>query len=207
MNAMSSLFPMFVKLAGRKCVIVGGGAIAEGKVESLLSCGATVALVAPAVTDAIARWNEQRRLHWCAREFDPSDLEGAFLVIAATGVASVNQAVFREAEARGILCNSVDQPEHCHFYYPAVVRRGALQIAISTAGLSPALAHRLRLELEEQFGPEYERWLGTLGELRQAVFARKADPVRRARLLHRLAGRRGYQRFLRAERRRKGGSA
>jgi precorrin-2 dehydrogenase / sirohydrochlorin ferrochelatase len=204
---MANLFPMFVKLAGRKCLVVGGGPVAEGKVEGLLSCQAAVVLVAPEVTEKIARWHDQGRLDWHARQFQPSDLEGAFLVVAATGVDAVNEQVFREAEARGILCNAVDEPERCHFYYPAIVRRGPLQIAISTRGLSPALASRLRRELGEQFGPEYERWIEELGALRQKAFTRRTDPRRRARLLQRLASRKGYERFLRAERRRAGGSA
>jgi len=204
---MTSLFPMFVKLTGRRCLVVGGGPVAEGKVETLLACSATVALVAPAVTGSIASWEREQRLIWHQRRFQPSDLEGAFLVIAATGVDAVNEFVFRAAEARGILCNAVDEPECCHFYYPAVVRRGPLQIAISTGGLSPALASRLRQELEKQFGPEYERWLEELGQMRREVFARRTDPRRRTRLLQRLASRKGYERFLRAERRRTGGSA
>jgi precorrin-2 dehydrogenase/sirohydrochlorin ferrochelatase len=205
--SMANLFPMFVKLAGRKCLVVGGGPVAEGKAEGLLASGATVVVVAPAVTEKIAGWSREHRLAWHARRFEPSDLEGAFLVIAATGVDAVNESVFRGAEARGILCNAVDEPERCHFYYPAVVRRGALQIAISTGGLSPALASRLRQELEKQFGPEYEHWLEELGVLRQKAFALRADPRRRTRLLHRLASRKGYERFLRAERRATGGSA
>jgi precorrin-2 dehydrogenase/sirohydrochlorin ferrochelatase len=198
---------MFVKLTGRRCLVVGGGPVAEGKVETLLACGATVALVAPEVTKKIAGWEREQRLIWHQRGFQPSDLDGSFLVIAATGVAAVNESVFREAEARGIVCNAVDEPERCHFYYPAVVRRGPLQIAISTGGLSPALASRLRQELEEQFGPEYERWLEELGAMRRLVLARRTDPHRRTRLLQRLASRKGYERFLRAERRRTGGLA
>lgn len=204
---MASLFPMFVKLAGRKCLVVGGGPIAEGKVEGLLVAGATVVVVAPEVTGKIASRGRERSLTWHARRFQPADLDGSFLVIAATGVDAVNESVFREAEARGILCNAVDEPERCHFYYPAIVHRGPLQIAISTGGLSPALASRLRQELEEQFGPEYERWIEELGQMRQEAFARRSDPRRRTRLLHRLASRRGYERFLRAESRRTGGSA
>lgn len=203
---MTSLFPMFVKLTGRKCLVVGGGRVAESKAEGLLASGAMVAVVAPEVTARIAIWNRERRLNWHARGFQPSDLDGSFLVIAATGVDAVNESVFREAEARRILCNVVDEPERCHFYYPAVVRRGALQIAISTGGLSPALASRLRKELEEQFGPEYERWIAKLGSLRQEVIARHSDPRRRARLLHRLASRKAYELFLRAARVRAGGS-
>jgi len=205
--SLTSLFPMFVKLTGRRCLVVGGGPIAEGKVEDLLASEAVAVVIAPEVTEKITDWARERRLIWHAREFEPSDLEGSFLVIAATGVHAVNESVFREAEARGILCNAVDEPERCHFYYPAVVRRGPLQIAISTGGLSPSLASRLRQELEEQFGPEYERWIAELGMLRQKAFARRSDPRRRTRLLQRLASRKGYERFLRAERRRTGGPA
>jgi precorrin-2 dehydrogenase / sirohydrochlorin ferrochelatase len=204
---MTSLFPMFVKLADRRCLVVGGGPVAEGKVEGLLASEATVVVITHEVTEKIASWAREQRLVWHAREFQPSDLDGSFLVIAATGADAVNESIFREADARGILCNAVDEPERCHFYYPAVVRRGPLQIAISTGGLSPSLASRLRQELEEQFGPEYERWIEELGTLRQKAFARRVDPRRRTRLLQRLASRKGYERFLRAERRRSGGSA
>ncbi|HYN15364.1 MAG TPA: bifunctional precorrin-2 dehydrogenase/sirohydrochlorin ferrochelatase [Terriglobales bacterium] len=204
---MTSLFPMFVKLAGRKCLVVGGGPIAEGKVEGLLASGASVVVIAPEVTDKIARWKDQGRLTWHVRHFQPSDLEGALLVVTATGLPAVSESVFREADARGILCNAVDEPERCHFYYPAIVRRGPLQIAISTAGLSPALAGRLRAELEAQFGPEYERWLQKLGAMRRALFARRIDPRRRTRVLQLLASRKSFERFLRLEKRRTGGSA
>ncbi len=204
---MTSLFPIFVKLTGRRCLVVGGGPVAEGKTEGLLASGATVVVVAPEVTERIAGWERQHRLVWRQRRFQPSDLDGSFLVIAATGLDAVNESVFREAEARGILCNAVDEPERCHFYYPAIVRRGPLQIAISTGGLSPALASRLRQELEKQFGSEYARWIEELGVMRQEVFARRSDPHRRTRLLRRLASRRGFERFLRAERRRTGGSS
>ena len=204
---MTSLFPMFVKLAGRRCLVVGGGKVAEGKAESLLTSGAAVVVVAPEVTDKIAAWAYEQRLVWHTRRFQPSDLDGSFLVIAATGADALNESVFREAGVRGILCNAVDEPERCHFYYPAVVRRGRLQIAISTSGLSPALASRLRQELEQQFGPEYERWLEELGAMRRETLARRTDAHGRNRLLRRLASRQGYERFVRAERRRAGGSA
>jgi precorrin-2 dehydrogenase/sirohydrochlorin ferrochelatase len=203
---MASLFPMFVKLAGRKCLVLGGGAIAESKVEGLLASGATVVVVAPEVTERIARWNDQGRVTWHAHQFQPSDLEGTFLVVTATRLPAVSESVFRQAEARGILCNAVDEPERCHFYYPAIVRRGPLQIAISTGGLSPALASRLRAELEAQFGPEYEPWLQKLGSMRRALFARRIDPHRRTRVLQLLASRKSFERFLRLKSR-IGGSA
>lgn len=183
----ASLFPMFLKLGGRKCLVVGGGRTAESKVESLLSCGAAVRVVSPTITGAIAAWMRERRVTWRARSFAPSDLQGIFLVVAATSSREVNEAVFRQAEARRILCNAVDEPDRCHFFYSAVVRRGDLQIAISTAGLSPALAKSLRLELESQIGPEYAAWLERLGSARRMLFARETDPVRRRRVLHRLA--------------------
>jgi precorrin-2 dehydrogenase/sirohydrochlorin ferrochelatase len=197
---MATLFPMFVKLTGRKCLVVGGGPIAEDKVEGLLGSGATVVVVAPEVTKKIVGWNGEGRLTWRARNFQPSDLDGAFLVVAATGAASVSESVFREAEGRGILCNAVDEPERCHFYYPAIVRRGPLQIAISTGGLSPALAARLRAELEEQFGPEYERWLDKLGAMRRALLAKRIDPQKRTQVLRLLASPRSFDGFLRRER-------
>jgi precorrin-2 dehydrogenase len=197
---MATLFPMFVKLDGRKCLVVGGGEIAQGKLETVLACGATVVLVAPKVTETIAGWIRHCGLTWHAREFKPSDLKDTFLAIAATAVPGVNEAVFRESQHRGVLCNAVDEPERCHFYYPAVVRRGPLQIAISTGGLSPALAHRLRVELEEQFGPEYACWLSKLGAKRQAVFRREVNPQRRNRILHALASRRSFEGFLRRRR-------
>ena len=199
-----ALFPMFVKLVGRPCLVVGAGSVAQAKIEGLLPTGALLRVVAPEATATIAAWAARGRLSWERRRFAASDLDGAFLVIAATSSGEVNQSVFRAAEARGILCNTVDEPERCHFYYPAVVRRGQLQIAISTGGLSPSLAHRLRVELEAQFGPEYEPWLEWLGEARRVVLAKPLSEARRQRLLERLASRPMFQRFARQSTRRKG---
>lgn len=198
---MPHLFPIFVKLAGRKCLVAGGGRVAEPKIESLLGCGAEVRVVSPSVTPAIAGWWREDRLTWRARGFQPSDLDGKFLVIAATSSPEVNAAIFRDAESRGVLCNAVDEPGHCHFYYPAVIRRGDLQIAISTSGASPALASRLRCELEQLIGPEYAQVVERLGSARKRLFARAMDPGRRRRILHRLARfalplRHGYERGL-----------
>ena len=192
---MAALFPMFVKLAGRQCLVVGAGAIAEAKIDGLLRAGAQVRVVAPDATGAIAALAGEGRIAWEPRSFQPSDLDGAFLVVAATSSRAVNEAVYREAEARRVLCNTVDQPELCHFYYPAVVRRGDLQIAVSTGGKSPSLAHRLRVELEEQFGPEYEAWLEWLGAARKTVMAQQPDPEKRKRILAHLAGTQMFERF------------
>jgi siroheme synthase-like protein len=191
-----SLLPIFVKLRDRLVVIVGGGAIAQGKIEGLLAAEARVRVVAPEVTPAIAQWISQGKVEWQAKTFAPSDLDGAFLVIAATSAPGVNEAVFNEADVRGILCNAVDDIEHCHFYYGSVVQRGDLQIAISTNGKSPALAQRLRGLLEKQFGPEYELWLEWLGAARELLRAGDNSADSKKVLLHHLASEPMFERFL-----------
>jgi precorrin-2 dehydrogenase/sirohydrochlorin ferrochelatase len=186
------MFPIFLKLEGRRCLVVGAGTVAEGKIRSLLDAGASVQVVAPRAVFQVRRWHWEGVLAWKPREFDPRDLEGVFLVIAATNSHEVNTKIYREAQARNVLCNAVDDPENCDFYYPAVVKRGDLQIAISTNGRSPALAQRLKAELEEQFGPEYESWLQELGEAREQLFSTEIDSEARKRLLHQLASRESF---------------
>ena len=187
-----SLFAMFVKLDARSCLVVGAGSLAESKIPGLLEAGARVGVVAPQANAAVSGWALAGKITWQQRSFEPADLEGRFLVIAATSSSAVNETVFREARRRGVLCNAVDDPERCDFYYPAVVRRGALQFAISTGGLSPALAQRLRRELEEQFGPEYAEWVEQLGRSRQQIFSRDLQPEDRRKLLHELASREAF---------------
>jgi siroheme synthase-like protein len=191
-----SLFPIFVKLQGRLVVVVGGGSVAEGKIAGLLAAGARVRVISPAITPAFAEWVRDRKIDWLPRVFEPGDLIGAYLAIAATSAPGVNDAVFQEAEAHGIFCNAVDDIEHCHFYYGAVVQRGDLQIAISTNGKSPALAQRLRQELEAQFGPEYEVWLEWLGAAREVIRESAADPEANKKILHQLASRPAFEQFL-----------
>jgi len=192
-----SLFPIFVKLEGRLVVVVGGGEIAAGKIEGLLRAGARVRVIAPEVDALFAEPIRNRKIEWLPRKFAAGDLDGATLVIAATSAAGVNSSVFREAETRGILCNAVDDVENCHFYYGSIVQRGDLQIAISTNGKSPALAQRLRRELEQQFGPEYEMWLEWLGAARELL--RVADgggTESNKQMLHQLASKPMYERFV-----------
>ena len=200
-----SLLPIFVKLRHRSVLVVGGGAIAEGKIEGLLAAEARVRVVAPQVTPAIAGWFAQGRIEWQAKTFAPADLNGVFLVIAATSAPGVNEAVFAEADARGMLCNAVDDTEHCHFYYGSVVQRGDLQIAISTNGKSPALAQRLRLRLEKEFGPEYELWLEWLGGARELLRAGDSSADSKKILLHHLASQPMFERFLEEARRQRAG--
>jgi siroheme synthase-like protein len=192
-----SLFPIFVKLQGRLVVVVGGGNIAEGKIPGLFAAGARVRAISPAITPAISGWVRERKIEWLPKVFEQGDLFGAHLVIAATSAPGVNELVFREADARGILCNAVDDIEHCHFYYGSVVQRGDLQIAISTNGKSPALAKRLRQELEAQFGPEYELWLEWLGAARELLRASSFESESNKTLLHHLASQPAFERFLR----------
>jgi len=199
-SAAPTLFPMFLKLVGRRCVVVGGGAIAESKVESLLAAGASVTVVSPALTARLLAQKQTGAFVWNPRSFHSSDLDSAFLVIAATPDEATNELIFRESERRGILCNAVDQPPRCHFYFPAVMRRGALQIAISTAGLSPSLAHRLREEFEAMFQPEYGEWVAWLGAVREAVMQRKIDFGRRKQLLAYVARRESFERWRAANR-------
>src|SRR5216684_1225574 len=142
-------------------------------------------------------------LHRIPRE--SASRKTASLTPAAEVAAGVNEAVFREADSRGILCNAVDDIEHCHFYYGSVVQRGDLQIAISTNGNSPALAQRLRLQLEKQFGPEYELWLEWLGTARELLRAGDGSADSKKVLLHRLASQSMFERFLQGARRRRAG--
>lgn len=188
-----SLFPMFLKLEGRSCLVVGAGKIGESKIRSLLVARAKVRVIAPWATPAVAGWARAGLLAWDARAFHTEDLDATFLVVAATSSVEINDSVYREAQSRQILCNVVDDPERCDFYYPAVVRRGALQIAISTAGKSPALAQRLRREFEAQLAPVYAGWIEELGKVRKQLFGRPLNPERRRNLLHQLASRESFE--------------
>ncbi len=189
------LFPMFVKLAKRRCLVVGAGKTAEEKIPTLLRCGARVVVVAPAATRTIQAWAAENKIVWEQRPFEPRDLHGMFLALVATPLRSLNRTVREQAQKRNVLCNVVRERSFCDFYYPAVVRRGPLQIAISTAGHSGALAQRLRKQLEAQFGPEWETWLRWLGEARSALYDDPLSPKRRRTMLHRLASQKKQMEF------------
>lgn len=186
---MSALFPMFMKLAGKRCLVVGAGKIGEPKIASLLDTGARVHVVAITASDAVRDWARSGKISLERRAFTPEDLRETFLAVVATASRSLNESIYREAQRRGVLCNVVDDPEYCDFYYPAIVHRGDLQIAISTNGQSPSLAQRLRQQLERQFSPAYAQWVAQLGETRKHVLASNLDPRRKRELLLSLAGR------------------
>jgi uroporphyrin-III C-methyltransferase / precorrin-2 dehydrogenase / sirohydrochlorin ferrochelatase len=197
-----SLFPIFVKLHSRLVVLVGGGNIAAGKIPGLLQAQPRVRVIAPQINSQISAWVDSGEIQWSAKEFAPADLQDASLVIAATSIPAVNAAVFQAAEARGVFCNAVDDIANCHFYYGSIVQRGDLQIAISTNGKSPALAQRLRKELEQQYPAEYAAWLDFLGDAREKLRVR-ADPKENFEenkaILHRLASDEMFSRFVRSQ--------
>lgn len=193
----SPLFPMFLKLRGRRCLVVGAGKISEGKIKGLLEAGAKVQVVAPKASEQILRWYKAKKLRLAQRAFRSNDLEGMFLVVAATNSPQVHRSIYREAQARGVLCNIVDVPPLCDFYYPAVIRRGQLQIAVSTAGASPSLASRLRQEMEVTFGPEYAAWLEHLARERKTINAKKIPAAERMKILKHQASRESFSKFLR----------
>jgi len=180
---MDELFPLFLKLAGRRCLVLGGGAVAEAKIQSLVRCGASVRVVAPEATPGIRQAADAGQIVWDARPFLPSDLEGVFLAVGATNSPELHAEIFRLCQGAGILCNMVDEPDRCDFYYPAVVRRGPLQVAISTGGHSPLLAQRLRHELEEQIAPEYGPWIEQIGRQRRELIRASISPENRRSIL------------------------
>lgn len=186
---MSSLFPMFLKLEGKRCLVVGAGKVGEPKIRGLIDIGARVRVIAPEASPMVHEWAKNAMITLELRGFVAEDLAGAFLAVVATASRSVNESIYREAQRHGILCNVVDVPEFCDFYYPAVVRRGDLQIAISTNGQSPSLAQKLRQQLERQFGAGYAQWVAELGETRRLVLASDLDPPKKSDLLHSLASR------------------
>lgn len=161
--------PVYVaclRLSGRKCLVVGGGDIGLEKVEGLLACGGDVTLVAPEAIPALEELASEGSIKWERREYEPADLEGTFIVIAATNDTDVNIGIYEDAERRAMLVNIVDVPPLCNFILPAIVRQGSMAIAISTQGASPALAKRMKREISEQFGPAYAELAVILNEVR-----------------------------------------
>jgi siroheme synthase-like protein len=161
-------YPVNLVLEGRTCLVVGGGRVAARKVEGLLACGATVRVVAPHVGTALRQLPGVR---WEERPWLPADLDGAWLVIAATDDPGANRAVYEEGERRGVWVNGADDPANCSFTLPSVVRRGDLAVSVSTGGRSPALAAWLRRRLEGQIGPEYAVLLDLLSAERDGLKA------------------------------------
>jgi len=174
-------YPVSLDLAGRRAVVVGDDAVAQGRAGALLAAGALVTVVAEGPAAALERLEGEARATVVRRAFAPGDLDGAFLCVAASDDPEVRAAVFAEARAGGVLVNVVDDTDHCDFAAPAVVRRGDLVIAVSTGGRTPALASRLRRLLEERFGPEWEELAALLGEVREQTLPLLPDLGERSR--------------------------
>jgi precorrin-2 dehydrogenase/sirohydrochlorin ferrochelatase len=169
-------YPVALDLSGRRCVVTGGGGEAERKVRGLLEAEADVVVVALKVTDGLGDLVRRGELTHIARPYERGDLAGTFLAIAADEDRAVRAAVFAEAEEERVLCNAVDDVEHCHFAVPSIVRRGELLLAISTGGRAPALAQRLRRRLTAEFGWEWEALVDVLGQVRaETLPARTVD--------------------------------
>lgn len=168
-------------------MIVGGGKVAEEKIDAVLRSATHVTVVAPEITPRIAEWIEAGRVRHIRGDYQAGTAGEYFLVIACTDSESVNHIVYEEAQRSGVLCNAVDDPVYCDFYAPAVIARGDFQIAISTGGRSPALAQHVRKDLENDFGPEYESWVGWLGRMREGIVHALPRSARRTELLHLLA--------------------
>jgi precorrin-2 dehydrogenase len=190
---VTSLFPMFMKLAGKQCLVVGAGKVGEPKIGGLIDTDARIHVVAISATDQVREWADAGKIELELRAFSSSDLDDKFLAVVATASRSLNERIYLEAQQSGVLCNVVDVPEYCDFFYPAVVQRGNLQIAISTAGQSPSLAQKLRQQLERQFGAGYAAWVEQLGETRRIVLASDLDKERKLELLHSLASREAFE--------------
>ncbi len=190
---MPNLFPMFIKLAGKHCLVVGAGKVGGPKIGGLIATGALIQVVAIEASGQVREWAQVGKIELELRAFTAGDLDGKFLAVVATASPSLNELIYREAQRRGVLCNVVDVPEYCDFFYPAVVRRGDLQIAISTAGQSPSLAQKIRQQLEQQFGAEYAEWVEQLGETRRLILASDLNKVSKSELLHSLVSRKAVE--------------
>ncbi len=162
-------YPVFLNLENKLCVIIGGGQVAERKIEGLLNSKARIKVIAPQVTSKIEKWYEEGKIEWKKRNYQKGDLKGAWLVITATNNPEVQKEVAQEAEERQIFCNVVDQPSLCTFIVPSVIKRGNLVLAISTSSASPAVSRRIREELEQILGPEYKIYIELMKNLREQI--------------------------------------
>jgi precorrin-2 dehydrogenase / sirohydrochlorin ferrochelatase len=166
---MTTGYPAILMLDGRLGVVIGGGAVGERKVRTLLEAGAKVKVITPAATPRLKKLADEEKIDLIERPYERGDLKGAAVVIASTDERDVNQAIYEEALDEGVPVNVVDDPPHCTFIAPSIVRRGDLMIAISTGGTNPAMAVRIRERLEKEFGPEYEAYFDLIKRLKAEV--------------------------------------
>ena len=174
---MIPYYPVALDLRDRLCLVVGGGPVAEAKVEGLLEAGARVTVVSPEVTEPLAAWAIDGRIIHRPHDYRADDLDGQQLVFSATDRRKVTEAVAAEARRRGLWVNAADDPAFCDFLLPSVLRRGRLVVAVSTGGASPALAARVRRDLEAYFAPEYDELVELAAEVRGELRSRAQRPV------------------------------
>jgi len=166
---MNTYYPVYIEMRAQPCTVIGGGKIAEGKVDGLLAVQAQVTVIAPELTQHLQQLAEQKQITYIPRKYQPGDLTGAFMVICATDQAEINHQVWQDSSANHQLVNVVDDTPRCNFIAPSILRKGDLTIAISTSGKAPALAVRLKERFQRELGPEYERFLELAGELREPL--------------------------------------
>lgn len=193
-----SLYPMFVNLTDKRCLVVGAGKVAERKIASLLSAGAKVTVVSLSCTPVIQQWSDEARLTLHLRAFSPEDVQEMTIIIAATSDAAANLAVHQACRPHQWV-NIADRPDLCSFFVPAMVERGDLQVAISTGGANPGLAKKLRRRVEEWIGPEYESYTQFLGEMRQQVLSLGLGEEEKQIILRELLDDRFFQWILNGE--------
>jgi precorrin-2 dehydrogenase/sirohydrochlorin ferrochelatase len=183
---MYRYYPVLLDLHAKRVLVVGGGKIAQRKIEALLHHGASVRVIAKELNSDIALLVEKGLIHYAGQDFSEGHLDKVFLVVAATSDASLNRRVSEKAREKGLLVNAVDQPSECNFIVPSVLRRGDLVVAVSTSGKSPAFARKVREDLEEHFGDEYELFLALMGNLRQIILSQGLPQERNQELFQRL---------------------
>ena len=183
---MPRYYPAYIDIKGKRCLVVGGGKVAERKVKLLLKCDAMVSVVSPELISRLKELNSKGKIKFFKGEFKEKYLKDMFLVIGATDNSEVNLKIYKAASKKNILVNIVDSPEICNFIVPSIVERGDLIIAISTGGKSPALSKKLRKELEDRYGFEYSKFLNTMGSLRKKISSKIRDKKKREEIYNKL---------------------
>ena len=179
-----SYYPILIDLHNKKVVVAGGGAVAQRKIDTLLEYGAVVQVVSRELSPTVSKYVKEGKINLLGKEFREYHLKDAFAVIAATDDAALNHHISEAAREKGLLINAVDQPTDCNFIVPSILRRGDLLIAVSTSGKSPALAKRIREELENSFGSEYESFLRLMGQLRKEILSQRRSQAENRRIFH-----------------------
>lgn len=179
---MDSYYPVFLQLKGRSVVVIGGGIIAERKIRGLIPTGAVITVISPDLTKGLLKLVESNHIRWCNKRFKEVDINEAYLIVAATNVKETNEEVRKTAKSSQLL-NIIDDPLNSNFILPSVIKRGRLQIAVSTSGASPLLAKKIKRELEEEYDEGYESYVDFLFQCRQFILENVKDSGQKKQLL------------------------